>query len=513
DALPLTPNGKVDRRALPDPDPVRLVGAGSGMAPPRAGTEREMAALWADLLRVETVYASDNFFDLGGHSLLATQLITRVRDAFGVSLRLQRIFEAPTVAALSRLVDAERGNSPKPAARPDDTPRTGSEAPASFAQARLWVVDRLEPGGAFYTVPAPLRIRGALDMAALERALNAIRERHEALRTTFAERGGAPVQVIHPYAPVPLPIDNLAELAPDAREAEVAARVRADANTGFDLVAGPLFRARLLRLADDDHALLLTMHHIVSDGWSMGVLSAELGALYEAFQAGRPSPLPPLPIQYADFAAWQRAELRGAELERQLAFWRAALDGAPPALELATDRPRPPAQSHRGRVLKSRVPAAVGDGMRALARREGATLFHVLLAGVRLLLGRWAGQDDVVIGTPVAGRTRRETEGLIGFFVNTLPLRGDLSGDPAFAELVRRERERSIAAFDHQELPFERMVEELRASRDAGRNPLFQVVAALQNARMDATRLAGVEIAPVEVEYDTAKFDLIFDAY
>jgi pristinamycin I synthase-3/4 len=514
DALPLTPNGKTDRRALPDPDPVRLLGAGSGMAPPRAGTEREMAALWADLLRVETVYASDNFFDLGGHSLLATQLITRVRDAFGVGLRLQRIFEAPTVAALSRLVDAERRGPPKPATpRAEEAPRAGSEAPASFAQARLWVVDRLDPGGAFYTMPAPLRIRGALDVAALERALNAIRERHEALRTTFAERGGAPVQVIHPYAPVPLPVENLSELDADAREAEVAARVRADGNTGFDLVAGPLFRARLLRLAADEHVLLLCMHHIVSDGWSMGVLSAELGALYEAFHAGRPSPLAPLPVQYADFAAWQRAELSGAELERQLAFWRAALDGAPPALELATDRPRPAAQSHRGRVIKSRIPAAVGDGMRALARREGATLFHVLLAGVRLLLGRWAGQDDVVIGTPVAGRTRRETEGLIGFFVNTLPLRGDLGGDPAFAELVRRERERTVVAFDHQELPFERMVEELRAPRDAGRNPLFQVVAVLQNARMDATRLAGVEIAPVEVEYDTAKFDLIFDAY
>jgi hypothetical protein len=262
---------------------------------------------------------------------------------------------------------AARRSPPRPAPRKPRAP--GSEAPASFAQARLWVVDRLDPGGAFYTMPAPLRIRGALDVAALERALNAIRERHEALRTTFAERGGAPVQVIHPYAPVPLPVENLSELDPDAREAEVAARVRADGNTGFDLVAGPLFRARLLRLAADEHVLLLCMHHIVSDGWSMGVLSTELGALYEAFQAGRPSPLAPLPVQYADFAAWQRAELSGAELERQLAFWRAALDGAPPALELATDRPRPAAQSHRGRVLKSRIPGAVGDGC---ARWPGA---------------------------------------------------------------------------------------------------------------------------------------------
>jgi pristinamycin I synthase-3/4 len=522
DALPLTPNGKVDRRALPDPEPVRL-GAGAGMAPPRTATEREMAALWAGLLRVETVYATDNFFDLGGHSLLATQLVTRVREGFRVGLPLQRIFEAPTLAALSALVDAERaagGAAPLAgvpaegaADGPRPRPRDGGEVPASFAQARLWVVDRLDPGGAFYTMPSPLRIRGALDVAALEGALNAIRERHEALRTTFAERGGAPVQVIHPFAPAALEIDDLSALQSDEREAEAARRVHADADTGFDLVAGPLFRARLLRLGAHDHVLLLCMHHVVSDGWSMGVLHAELGALYEAFRAGRPSPLPPLPVQYADFAAWQRERLSGAELERQLAFWRTALEGAPPALELPTDRPRPPVESHRGRLLKSRVPTRVGESLRALARREGATLFHVLLAGVRLLLGRWAGQDDVVIGTPVAGRTRRETEGLIGFFVNTLPLRGDLSGDPAFAELVRRERGRTVAAFDHQDLPFERMVEELRVARDPGRNPLFQVMAALQNARMDAARLAGVEITPLEVEFHTAKFDLIFDAY
>ncbi|MDB4949056.1 MAG: Malonyl CoA-acyl carrier protein transacylase, partial [Gemmatimonadetes bacterium] len=538
DALPLTPNGKTDRRALPDPEPVRL-GAGAEMAPPRTPTEREMAALWAGVLRVETVYATDNFFDLGGHSLLATQLATRVRDAFDIALPLQRIFEAPTLAALSALVDGERSAHPSPghsaglpperrrllelrmrkaglatsADGPRPRPRDGNEAPASFAQARLWVVDRLDPGGAFYTMSSPLRIRGALDVPALERALDAVRERHESLRTTFAERGGAPVQVIHPFAPVPLGVDDLSSLSDEEREMEVARRVREDANTGFDLVAGPLFRARLLRLGPDEHVLLACMHHIVGDGWSMGVLSAELGALYEAFHAGRPSPLPPLPVQYADFAAWQREQLSGEGLERHLAFWRAALEGAPPALELATDRPRPPTPSHRGRLLKSRVPPGVVESLRALARREGATLFHVLLAGVRLLVGRWAGQDDVVVGTPVAGRTRRELEGLIGFFVNTLPLRGKLSGDAPFAEHVRRERDGAVAAIDHQDLPFERMVEELRIARDPGRNPLFQVMAILQNARMDAARLAGVEIAPLEVEYDTAKFDLIFDAY
>ncbi|HEU4452760.1 MAG TPA: amino acid adenylation domain-containing protein, partial [Longimicrobium sp.] len=421
--------------------------------------------------------------------------------------------EAPTVAALSALVDAERGGAREEGAGDELRPRRreGGEAPASFAQARLWLLDRLDPGGASYTLPSPLRIRGVLDAAALERALDAVRERHEVLRTTFAERGGAPVQVVHPFVPVPLPVDDLSSLPPAEREAEVAARVRADANGGFDLEAGPLFRARLLRLERDEHVLLLCMHHAVGDGWSLGILSAELGALYEAFHAGRPSPLPPLPVQYADFAAWQREHLAGEELERQLAFWRAALEGAPPALELAADHPRPPAGSHRGRLLKTRLPAGVGEGLRALARREGATLFHVLLAGVRLLLGRWAGQDDVVIGTPVASRSRGEVEGLIGLFVNTLPLRGDLSGDPSFAGLVRRERAGAVAAFDHQDLPFERIVEELRVPRDPGRNPLFQAMVLL-GARTEAARPAGVEMVPLEADADTAKFDLTFDA-
>ena len=392
-------------------------------------------------------------------------------------------------------------------------PRAGDAAPLSFAQQRLWLLDRMTPGTAAYNMPHPLRIRGRLDAAALERALDGLLARHETLRTTFEEREGGPVQVIHPPSPRPLPVDDLSSWPPEEREAEVRRRVNRDANTGFDLVAGPLFRARLLRLGADEHVLLLCMHHIVSDGWSMGVLANELGALYGAALEGKPSPLAPLAIQYADFAAWQREHLAGDVLQKHLAFWRGALSGVPPALELPTDHPRPSTQSHRGATLRKPLPAPVAERLRALARDESATLFNVLLAALRVVLMRHSGQDDVVVGTPVANRTKSEVEGLIGFFVNTLPLRADVSGDPSFRELVRREKTATLAAFDHQDLPFERIVEELRLQRDPGRNPVFQAVMTLQNARMDPVRLAGVELTPLVVEYDTAKFDLTVDIY
>jgi amino acid adenylation domain-containing protein len=392
-------------------------------------------------------------------------------------------------------------------------PRVGPP-PLSFAQQRLWVLDRLEPGTAAYNLLRPLRLRGVLDVAALERALDALRARHESLRTTFAEDAdGVPVQVIHPAAPVPLPVEDLSALPAEAREAAVRERVLADANTGFDLVAGPLFRARLLRLGGEEHVLLLSLHHVIADGWSLGIMARELGALYAAFQAGVPDPLPPLPLQYADYALWQREHLSGETLRRQQAFWRDALAGAPPALELPTDRPRPAVERHRGRVVHARMEPALAEGVRALAQREGTTPFGVLLAGLRVVLARWSGQEEVVIGAPVAGRTRAETEGLIGFFVNTLPLRGAVSAGDTFRALLRREKAATLAAFDHQDLPFERMVEELRIPRDLSRNPVFQVSLMLQNARVEAMRLAGVEIAPLEVDYDTARFDLAFDLY
>ncbi|HEX6751659.1 MAG TPA: amino acid adenylation domain-containing protein [Longimicrobium sp.] len=395
----------------------------------------------------------------------------------------------------------------RPRARPDGT------APLSYAQARLWVLDRMDPGSAAYNMPHPLRIRGPLDAEALARALEALRARHETLRTTFAEREDGPVQVIHAPSPISLPLADLSDLSQIEGEAEVRRRVDEDANTGFDLVAGPLVRASLLRLSADEHVLLLCMHHIVSDGWSMGVFARELGALYAAMREGREPHLPPLPVQYADFAAWQREHLRGDELARLTAFWKHALEGAPAALELPTDRVRPGAESHRGRTLKTRIAADTAARLRDFARAEGATLFNVLTAAFRVVLARHSGQDDVVLGTPVANRQKTELEGLVGFFVNTLPLRSRVSGGDTFRALVHREKTVALAAFNHQDLPFDRIVEELRLPRDPARNPVFQAMVTLQNARMEPVALGGVEITPLAPEYHTAKFDLTLDHY
>jgi amino acid adenylation domain-containing protein len=414
--------------------------------------------------------------------------------------------------------EAAAGPELRPHPRPDGT------VPLSFAQARLWVLDRMEPGSAAYNMPHPLRIRGPLDTGALARALGVLRDRHETLRTTFAEREGGPVQVIgdrgqgtgdrgNGAGSFELPVVDLSDLSDGEREGEVRRRVDADANTGFDLVAGPLVRASLLRLSADEHVLLLCMHHIVSDGWSMGVFAGELGEAYAALKDGREPHLPPLPLQYADFAVWQRERLRGEELERLAAFWRGALEDAPAALELPADHPRPAAPSHRGRTLKTRIAPDLAARLRELARAEGATLFNVLTAAARAVLARHAAQDDVVLGTPVANRQRSELEGLVGFFVNTLPLRSRVPAGESFRRLVHREKTVALAAFNHQDLPFDRIVEELRIARDPGRNPVFQAMVTLQNARMDPVALGGVEITPLAPEYDTAKFDLTLDHY
>jgi amino acid adenylation domain-containing protein len=408
---------------------------------------------------------------------------------------------------LARQGAAAAGPELRPRERPDGT------APPSFAQQRLWLLDRMDPGAATWNIAFPVRLRGELSVPALERALNALRERHESLRTTFAERDGHAVQVIHPFARVGLEVDDLSHLEPAAREAELERRSAAEGNTGFDLAAGPLFRARLLRLGPGDHALLTCMHHVVSDGWSMGVLTRELNALYAAFAAGAPNPLPAPALQYADFAAWQREHLSGDRLNGALEFWRRALAGAPAALELPADHPRPRVQGNRGARVTYELSAAVTARLRALAEAENATLFAVLLAGVRVVLARWAGEGDVVIGTPTAGRTRVETEALIGYFINTLALRAPVAGDPPFRERVRRERDAVLDAFAHQDLPFERIVDELKVPRDPARSPVFQALFSLTAGGADVLRLAGVEMEPIDSGYAASKFDLAFEAH
>ncbi|HEX8273687.1 MAG TPA: amino acid adenylation domain-containing protein [Longimicrobiaceae bacterium] len=504
DRLPAIPSGKLDRRALPAPDHAP---AEERYVAPRTPVEEVLAGIWADVLRLERVGVEAGFFELGGHSLLAMRAVSRVREVFGVELPLRALFEAPGVAALAERVEALRRAEPStlPPVAPAD--RSGP-LPLSFAQERLWFLHRLQPRSAAYNVPAALRLRGALDVSALGTALGGIVRRHEALRTVFPERDGAPVQVVAPFGAFALPVEDLAGLGEAVREAEVRRRVAEDAARPFDLAAGPLFRASLLRLAADDHVLLACMHHVVSDEWSVGVLLRELSALYAAFVRGVESPLPALPVQYADYAVWQREQLRGEALERQTAYWRERLAGAPALLELPTDRPRPAVQAHRGALERVELPRELRERLAALGRGEGATLFMTLLAAWQALLARWSGQDDVVVGSSIAGRTRRETEGLIGFFLDTLVLRTDLSGDPTFREALRRVRDVTLGAYEHQEVPFERLVEELRPERSLGHAPLFQVMFVLQGAEAAELGLPGVEVEALAADAGTSKFDL-----
>jgi amino acid adenylation domain-containing protein len=505
EGLPLTPNGKLDRAALPAPE-----GMDSGVeyVEPRTETERVVAGIWMNVLGVERVGAHDDFFALGGHSLRATRVVSHVRDAFAVELPLRAVFEAATVRGLAERVDALLRDGQRTQAPPlVPQPREGA-LPLSFAQQRLWFLDQLEPGSAAYNVPGAVRLTGALDVPVLERALAEIVRRHETLRTRFPAGDGEPSQVIDPAGPVSIPVQDLRDLPVDAREAEARRIAGEEARAPFDLARGPLLRARLLRLGDAEHTLLFTLHHVVSDGWSMGILVREVSALYGAFSRGEASPLAELPVQYADFSAWQRAWLRDEVLEAQLDWWRTALAGAPPLLELPTDHPRPPVPSDRGASVPFALPAETMRAVQALSRREGATPFMTLLAAWQLLLSRYSGQDDVSVGAPVAGRTRLETEGLIGFFVNTLVLRADLSGDPSFRTLLGRVREATLGAHQHQDVPFEKLVEELAPERSMGRSPLFQVLFVLQNNARELLRLGDLAAEAVAADAESAKFDL-----
>jgi amino acid adenylation domain-containing protein len=506
EALPLTPNGKLDRAALPAPEG-RKEREHRGVAP-RTPTEEVLAGIWADVLRLDHVDVEDDFFALGGHSLLGTRLISRIRAAFGVELPLRALFEAPTVARLAGRVEAAREQGARPAAPPLVPMPRQRALPLSYAQQRLWLIDQLEPSSATYNIPLALRLDGALDAGALTRSLAEIVRRHEALRTNYPTVKGEPHQVIAAAVPWSLLVVDLASLPDAAREGEAQRLATEDANRPFDLARGPLLRATLLRLDERAHVLLLNMHHVVSDGWSIGVLTTELSALYEAFSAGRPSPLPELRIQYADYALWQREWLSGEVLAEQLAYWKEHLRGAPAALDLPLDRPRPAVESHRGAVLPILLPRELSAALGALSRREGATLFMTLLAAFQILLHRHSGQQDVVVGSPIAGRTLVETEGLIGFFVSTLVLRGRLGGDPTFRELLAQVREVTLGAYAHQDVPFEKLVEELAPPRDLGRAPLFQAMLILQNASASPPSLGGVSLSRLAVERTTAKFDL-----
>ena len=498
--LPLTPNRKLDRRALPRPEVVRT----EATATPKDPAAEVLAGIWADLLGLERVGVSDNFFELGGHSLLATRLLSRVRQVLGVELSLQELFEAPTVAGMAAALAAARGASGPPLARADRS----SRLPLSFAQQRLWFLDRFEPGSPLYNIVSAFRASGTLEAAALASGLQEIVRRHETLRTSFASIDGRPVQVVSPEARLDLAWTSLAALPPAERTSELRRLLDGEAQRPFDLGRGSLFRARLLEVTAGEWVVLLSIHHIVSDGWSMGVLLGELSTLYGAALEGASSPLPELPVQYADFAVWQRSWLQGEVLEAQLAWWREQLGDGPAPLDLPTDRPRPVEQSFRGDTLALSLPAALTAEIRTLARRQGATLYMILLAALQALLHRWSGQEDVAVGSPVANRTRTELEGLIGFFANTLVMRGWPSAGLPFRELLAALRKTVLEAHAHQDLPFEKLVEELAPARDLGRSPLFQVMLVVQNTPAALRRLPGLEVSPVEVSTPGARFDL-----
>ncbi|HEV2148046.1 MAG TPA: amino acid adenylation domain-containing protein, partial [Longimicrobiaceae bacterium] len=510
EALPRTPSGKTDRLALPDPEWGGRAARGQYRAP-ATPTEQMVAGLWAELLGLERVGADDDFFEVGGHSLRAMQAVSRLRAALGIELPVRVLFEAPTLAALAARVDAARAGgegSPLPQIRPVSRDPRGA-LPLSFAQQRLWFLQQLHPGDTSYNLGGALRLTGVLDVAALEGALAGVVRRHEALRTRIlTTAAGEGVQVVDPPAPVPLPLDDLAPLPEAERRDEARRRIAAAARQPFDLERGPMFRVRLLRLDRHEHVLAWTVHHVVSDAWSSGVLAREVSALYAAAAEGAAPELPELPVQYADYAAWQREHLSGEVLEAQLAHWRRELEGAPAALLLPTDRPRRPAAGFTGASESMVLPPALADRLARLAREEGATPFMALLAAWAALLARYAGEEDVVVGTPTAGRTRPELEGLIGFFVNTLAIRVDLSRDPGFRALLGRVRGTALGAFEHQELPFERLVDELGTERDLGRHPVFQVMFALQNAPEGALRLAGLTLAPLETGAAATPFEL-----
>ncbi|HLK56987.1 MAG TPA: amino acid adenylation domain-containing protein [Chthonomonadaceae bacterium] len=473
----------------------------------RTPLEAGLCAIWSGLLGSKQVGIHDNFFALGGHSLLAMQVIARIRLTFQVEVPYQALFETPTIAGLAQRIAEARDETANP--MPPLLPAARIQAlPMSFAQQRLWFLDRYEPGNTTYNIPVALRLTGALDMDALQQSLNLLVQRHEALRTVFAVSEGEPIQIIQKFAPQDLPLTDLSSMGLVKRQEEARRLIRAEARRSFDLEHGPLFRTALLRLETEQHILLLTLHHIVSDGWSQDVLTKELTAAYNAFCSELPSPLPDLPIQYADYAAWQRNWLAGEELERLSAYWKEHLAGAPALLELPTDRPRPPLQTFEGALTRTTLPPELSQAVKQLGQREGSTLFMTLLAVFNILLARYSGQEDIVIGTPIANRTQTEVEGLIGFFVNTLAVRTQLSGDPNFIELLGRVREAALGAFAHQDLPFEKLVEELQPERSLSHSPIFQVVFALQNLPQSRWKLGALQVEEIPTAGATAKFDL-----
>ena len=508
--MPVGANGKVDRKRLSLAPSLKEAGGEAAWESIAARTpvEELLIGIFEEVLKLDRVGRRDNFFEIGGHSLLATQVVSRVRNAFGVEIEVGAIFEAATVEGLARKIEEAIRAGEKTEAPPLIRAPRDKRLPLSFAQRRLWFTDQLRPGNALYNCSGAVRLEGVLRLEVLERVVNEIVRRHEALRTRIEVAAGEPAQVIDEWEYRKLQVEDLSGLEGEEREEEVKRIAKEESGTGFDLSRGPLMRIRVLKLEEEQHAMLFTMHHIVSDAWSMGVLVREICDLYQAMGDGRESPLPDLAIQYADYAYWQNQYLTGAVLGKHLAYWKKQLSGNLPTLDLPADHPRPSVPSYRGAAKSFVFSPELAQSLKALSRREGVTTFMLLLSAFKTLLHKYSAQEDIIVGTPALNRNRAEIEPLIGFFVNMLPMRTNLRGNPRFSELLRRLKDVALGGYAHQDLPFERLVEEIQPKRSARQMPLFNVVFGVQNAPKEDLRLQGVRVRPVNAEQEKARFDL-----
>ncbi|WP_353769880.1 condensation domain-containing protein [Okeania sp. SIO1F9] len=476
--LPLTPNGKVDRKALPVPNVASSVS--TEYVAPQTETQKVLAEIWKAVLGIEKVGIHDHFFDLGGHSLMATQVVSRVRQTFNIELPLTKLFENSELVSLSQEIEVYLAQSQRietVAIQPRD--KNENPPPLSYPQQRLWFIEKMDLSSNAYNQPLTLHLVGKVDYVALQKSINQIIARHETLRTTFSEINGTPVQIIKPPFELQLPIQDLSGLTPSEQTAKLQQLLQQENEQTFNLEINPPIRAQLIKLETIEHILQITLHHIASDGWSLTVLFKELSAIYTATLEDQPSPLPQLPIQYADFAVWQRNYLQGETLETQLNYWKQKLQDLP-QLQLPTDHPRPPVQTFNGGGIPINISAAVTSKVKQLSQKQGTTLFMTLLAVFKVLLFRYSGQESIVVGTAIANRNRTEIEGLIGFFVNSLVMYTDLGENPSFTEVLNRVKQTALEAYTHQDIPFEKLVEELQPERSLSKNPLFQVMFAVQ---------------------------------
>jgi amino acid adenylation domain-containing protein len=505
DHLPLTPNGKIDRSGLPLPS---FSSHQSDFVAPRNALEQSLASLWSQLLPAQLISVNDNFFDLGGHSLLAARLVARIEMLLGVSVGLKEVFDSPTLAEMADAIRNELSGSRFGQPPPIRRVSRDSELALSFSQQRLWFLHQLEPLTTAYNMPVGMRLSGRVEVSALEQTFNRIIERHETLRTSFSSEAGMPRQEIHPELKLRLEVEDVSRMSEAERKQYVEGVVREEANRRFDLSRVPLVRVRVVRESRQEHVLVVNIHHIISDGWSLGVLAREMGEIYAAVGEGREAAVEELKVQYVDYAEWQREYMSGERLEREVGYWKEQLGGAAPVLELPTDRPRPALQSFRGASRSFTLAKQLSGGLKAMSLAHGTTLFMSLLAAFNVLLQRYSGQDDILVGTPVANRNHVEIERLIGFFVNTLVIRTEVTDNLRFCDLLSRVRESSLGAFAHQGLPFDRLVEEIQPARSLSHTPIFQVMFSLQNASPNALKLAEVDLTFLDIERDDAKFDI-----